>query len=237
MIEPVYKSERVTVYHGDCLDIMPHLELVDAIVTDPPYGIASKTKIQKRGTNRLETFDIEWDSAVSFDWISIACHRLKPGASFVSFCDTKRISDLWRAMGSHDINPLRCLFWHKNNPPPQPRKNFQSAVEAAVFGRRSGKVHYWDGGGASPNLFKFPLVMNSERTEHPTQKPTKLMAAIISPLVPLNGVILDPFAGSGTTGYGALLIQRRCILIERERKYIDIIIKRIEVEEAQPRLF
>ena len=213
---------------GNNLELLATLpdNSLDAIVTDPEYGTASKTKVQKRG-NKLVEFNISWDGSFPTAWIALATKKLKPGGSLISFTDNKRVETLWNALKANGLNPLQNLYWYKTNPPPQPRKNFQSAIETAVFARKPGKIIYWGGGGATPNVFQYPIVTGPERTAHPTQKPVPVMRWLISLVCPVGGVVCDPFAGSGTTCEAAWLRGRNYIGMEFDPEYHAIATARL----------
>lgn len=86
----------------------------------------------------------------------------------------------------------------------------------------------WNGGGATKNVFEYPIVGGDERTEHPTQKPLALMMDLVRLVTEPGDTVLDPFAGSGTTLAAAAKLGRRYIGIEREASYIPIIEERLE---------
>ena len=122
---------------------------------------------------------------------------------------------------NYPLHPLQCVFWHKTNAAPNPRKNFASAVEAAVFARKPGKVLAWNGGAFTHNHWEMPTVFGQHKT-HPTQKPIALMINCITPISTVNALILDPSCGSGTTCVAAKKLGRRYIGIDIEEKYCDI---------------
>jgi len=223
----------VTLFNGDCADLLKSLEgnSVDAIITDPPYGTASESKVQKRGNNDLETFNIEWDCELPTHWLVEACRACVPGGALLTFTDNREVTTLWNAMESAGWKPLQTFTWIKSNPPPQPRQNFCSGIETAVFARKPGKVHYWNGGGATVNYFHAPLVSGTR--VHPTQKPEPLMAHLIRILAPVGGVVLDPFMGSGTTGVCAIANGRRFIGAEQDIGYFQAAKSRIEAAANQ----
>ncbi|HEV7236198.1 MAG TPA: DNA methyltransferase, partial [Ktedonobacteraceae bacterium] len=114
----------------------------------------------------------------------------------------QKITTLWDEMEKVGLHPLRCLYWHKTNPPTNPRKNFCSSVEVAVFARKPGKIIHWGGGGTTHNFFQCPKVYWGHKI-HKTQKPVPLMQWLVKLTTPIGGTILDPFAGGGTTGVAA----------------------------------
>jgi site-specific DNA-methyltransferase (adenine-specific) len=199
----------------------------DAIITDPPYGTASPTKVQTRSGN-ASSFDIEWDRTTVDGWMEQAARILKPGGSFLAFGDTKMVTSMWEEAQDVGLKPLQLFYWIKSNPPPQPRKNFQSAVEVALLARKPGEVIHWGGGGVTPNHFKAPIAAGNDRTDHPTQKPLSLMRHLVKILSPPGGRVLDPFCGSGTTLVASLLEGRSAVGFDLSEDYCSIARKRIE---------
>ena len=213
---------NATLYLGDCMDVLPTLERVDAVVTDPPYGIlnlqgaGTTTAIRKSprqvgsGTlkNRLlNTSNVEWDIAPS-----------------VEFFDAVRDCSKWQIIWGGNYFPLPpargILCWDKE----QPWQNF-SQVELA-----------WSNLNRPAALFKESATRGTPGKQHPTQKPLSLMIWCLG-LLPDQQTILDPFMGSGTTGVAAIQLGRKFIGIERDPKYFDIACKRIEQAAAQGQLF
>jgi site-specific DNA-methyltransferase (adenine-specific) len=191
----------------------------DSIITDPPYGAteADKTKVMGIYAGGVwPEFGHTWDTVQPVDWLGEAFRVLKPGAALVAFTDNTKVSVLWDAMAVAGLKPLRCLYWHKTNPPTNPRKNFVSAVEVAVFGRKPGKVLHWAGGGASHNYFRCAKVAGVHKI-HPTQKPLQLMEWLLLLVTPPGGTVLDPFMGGGTTGVGAAHLGMQFIGIENDK--------------------
>lgn len=205
MSAPIHLPELNRVHRANCLDFLQLLpaESVDAVITDPPYGTASMTKVQKRGNNELVAFNLTWDASIPYAWIPMAARAMKPGAAGYIFTDAKAPGKLWSFLRKLGLKPLQNFYWRKLNPPPQPRKNFCSAIEVAVFFRKPGPVHCWLGGATTHNVFECGLAAGNERTSHPTQKPTALMEHLVKLVSPLGGIVLDPFGGSGSTGISA----------------------------------
>lgn len=222
---------------ADCVEAMKGMadNSVDAIVTDPPYGTASESKVQKHGDNPLTDFNLEWDVVLPVQWLVDAYRVCVPGGACIAFTDNREVTTLWRAMEAAGWRPLQTLTWVKSNPPPQPRQNFCSGVETAIFARKPGKVHCWNGGGATVNWREYPLTSNSERV-HPTQKPLALMSWLVSLVSDPGHVVLDPFCGSGTTGVACVNLGRNFIGIERDPAYFELMKTRIETRQTQTRL-
>ena len=239
-MEPFFKCDSIEVYHGDCLDVMAGFieegRVFDALISDPPYGSNDGGgKVTKKG-DELIKFGEVWDVELPLEWLECVPKLLTFGGWCIAFTDKLSVNAVWKTMKKSGMNTKQTFYWVKNNPPPQPRKNFCSGVESAVCAT-NGPVKKWNGGGWTVNYIFEPLVTNGDRTSHPTQKPVNVMVYLIEATTEKSDLILDPFAGSGTTAIAALRTGRRCVLIEREREYIDIIVDRIERELKQPRLF
>ncbi len=230
----VERLGRHDLHVADCIEAMRTLPdaSVDAVVTDPPYGTASASKVQKRGSNELVAFNISWDHDLPLEWISEAVRVLRPGGALCAFTDAMAAREVWDATEHSGARPLRHFYWTKDNPPHNPRKNFQSACEVGVFARKPGKVLAWNGGGCTPNVYNAPIVAGVERSEHPTQKPVSLMRWLVRLVTPPGGTVLEPFAGSGTTLLACELEGFRCIAIEREPEYAEIIRARYGAREV-----
>jgi site-specific DNA-methyltransferase (adenine-specific)/modification methylase len=197
-----------TLYLGDCMDILPTLPKVDAVITDPPYGLniaAQPFKHQRMNGAEKKDWDESAPSKLMLNEI------LEKGDKSI----------LWG--GNYFLlPPSRCwLVWHKPDGP----QSF-SRVELA-----------WTNMDKLAGYFQWTIAAtNPERVGHPTQKPLALMKWCIDQAGNPES-ILDPFMGSGTTGVAAIQMGRKFIGIEREPKYFDIACKRIQQAVAQPRLF
>jgi DNA modification methylase len=214
---------------GDCTDraVVDRLmggERAQACITDPPYGTASGSKVQKRG-DRIETFDIEWDKEAPIDWIAPMFECLDDGSAVVSFWDNKEITTLWNALKGGGFNTLQTVYWKKTTVP-QPRPNFCSSIESSVFARKPGKVLCWNGGGATPNVFDANRAAGNERVAHETQKPLSLFTWLIELVTGQGHIIYEPFAGSGTTLIAAHNLSRRCRAVEISPAYCAVILQR-----------
>ena len=205
-----------TLYLGDCMDILPTLDKVYAVITDPPYGIGFKSSQPKAIDCGLiygdaEPFDpsplLLFENLVLWGGNNFA-NKLPIGGWFVW---DKRVSEAAdKMMGS----PFE-LAWVSN--------------------KKKYKIARIQHGGAKNADALNGDVANAARF-HPTPKPVALMKWCIDQ-VGNPETILDPFMGSGTTGVAAIQLGRKFIGIEREPKYFDIACKRIEQAVAQGQLF
>ena len=217
--KPTYKSPRgsVTLYLADCMDVLPTLPKVEAVITDPPYGIgesAEKAESRCRLKNGGKTYKTyNWDNEpisqeLMDDIRAKARLQVIFGGNYYTFPPTSCWL-VWNKLNSGDFADCE-LAW----------TNLKQAVR---------KIDWlWNG----------MIRKNQEHREHPTQKPLGVMEWCIQQCKLDKGTtILDPFMGSGTTGVAALRMGCRFIGIELEPKYFEIAKRRITNELAQKKLF
>lgn len=243
-VKPYYQDEAVTLYHGDCLDVLPTLEMVDHVITDPPYAIsdAGLWHIGRpgKGKRRFDFFDGDTDWVAMTKLVEDVLRMTLPLMS-------ERGSAYWW-VGHREFGPVITIFetagwktrfmvWAKAAPSPAPPgSGWGSGAELCVYGFRPGRT--WNHTGANPPGSNV-LVADSFRhgqpgkVDHPTQKPEAVISPLIMASTSPGDLILDPFAGSGTTGVAAKRLGRRAILIEREERYCDVAARRL----AQGALF
>ena len=204
---------NATLYCADCMDILPTLDRVDAVITDPPYGIGASSKKFVNGTSKTNKdyyADVCWDTA-------------PPSKELIDLIVSKgKLVVLWGG-NYFDLPPSRCfLIWDKT-----------------IHGNSYADCEFaWTNMNANARIKALNMVAaNMDGRVHPTQKPLDLMRWCIDKCKPDPKTILDPFMGSGTTGVAAIQLGRSFIGIEREPKYFDIACKRIEQAVAQGQLF
>ena len=199
-----------TLYLGDCLDILPTLGKVDAVVTDPPYGIAEKWKggfSTKHGWGKAKD-----ESVIRNEWDGRPLDR--DALRIVLAAAREHI--IWGG-NYFELPPSRCwLVWNK------PERGFTLAEAELAWTNRDNVVRVFDCPRSEPDR------------EHPTQKPVALMSWCVQKT---SGVVLDPFMGSGTTGVACAKLGRKFIGIEIHEPYFDIACRRIEEAYRQPNLF
>lgn len=206
-------SDDVTLYQGDCREILPTLGKFDAVVTDPPYGMSfqSNYRAQKHLTIAND------DSLECLKW-TVSLDALH---SKYVFCRWDNIADVQR--------PKSCVTWVKNNWSMGDLEHEHARqTEIALF--YPGPKHYFPKMRPT-DVIKAPRTGNEN---HPTEKPVQLMRAIIEWT---QGHVCDPFMGSGTTGVAAVKLGRQFTGIELEPKYFDIACRRISEAMKQPDLF
>ena len=212
-----------TLYLGDCMDILPTLSKVDAVITDPPYGIGESSKKvasrqRKEGGNSAALAD-QRDYG-EFDW-----DQKPPEKTLI---DAIRDKAQWSALfgGNYfELPPTSCwLVWDKLNGD----NDFADCELAWTNWNKAVRRIQWRWNGM--------IRQGNEERYHPTQKPLGVMKWVIG-LCPKSDTIFDPFMGSGTTGVAAIEMGRKFIGIEREPKYFDIACKRIEQATKQEDMF
>ena len=209
---------NATLYLGSCEDILPTLPKVDAVVTDPPYGIGKDKGAAIGGTDgsgkyirKPKQYEGDWDSARPSD------------AVFAAMVGNSKSAIIWGGNYFADVLPIgkRWLFWDKKN-------NMPSFSD--------GEMAWTNLSGVSVKKFTYYNQCVDDTREHPTQKPLPLMRWCLE-FIPTAETILDPFMGSGTTGVAALQMGRKFIGIEREPKYFEAACRRIREttgEDAGP---
>ena len=240
MVELPTESEPVRVVQGDCLDVLRSLPdgCVDAVITDPPYcsgaateaGRGSAThqglRTETMRSGRFEWFDADNMTTSGLVWLlrSVAVEAsrvLAPGGSVLAFCDWRMAFTLGPAMESAGFRLRNLVVWDKGHF--GCGSGFRPQHELVLhLTRRSPEFHAADVG----NVLRSKRVRSGER-DHPTEKPVDLVRQLVRVVCPEGGVVLDPFAGSGTTGIAAISEGRRCLLVEKEPAYVDICRRRV----------
>lgn len=206
-MKPYYQDSAVTIYHGDCRDILRATPLVDLVITDPPYGMnfQSNYRFNKHSM-------IHGDEKFPSDLIELCMFKALRAAYI--FCRWDNLPSM--------PPPKSVLAWVKNN--------WSMGDLQHEHGRQWEACCFY----AMENhefIKRIPDVIHSDRTGndlHPTEKPVELMGKIIACNV--GETILDPFMGSGTTLRAAKDLNRKAIGIEIEEKYCEIAAKRMSQE-------
>ena len=228
---------------GDCIEIMKEIPAgsIDCMVTDPPYGIAYKRKgsfvRNKDGdwgpaSGQMEdiandaTYDPEWQLA----WLKAAYRILKDGAHIYVFCSEHHVGEFRDTITEAGFNLKRMLIWEKGTDKKIGTPGMGDLIggygpitELILFAHkpapkgeerellRKGQV----------NVIKVPGIRKMEF--HPTEKPTGVLRELILNSTKEGESVLDPFAGSGSTGVAAREEHREPVLIELNPKYISVI--------------
>lgn len=238
--------------HGDCLDVLASFgdKTVDHAIFDAPYEAEAHTKArrslkdstQRRGAvNTGKVRRIDQPLVISFGAITeeertgIAIQAARVTRRWVmTFCQIEAVGTWRKAFEAAGLEWIRGGIWRKPNGAPQftgdrPGQGFECiAIAHAKLPTRKR----WNGEGKHA-VWTVPLdhgAGGGERNEHPTQKPLDLMLDLVRDFTDEGETILDPFAGSGTTGIAALRLGRHFIGIEKDATYAALARDRLEAE-------
>ena len=200
---------RARLILGDCREVLPTLPKVDAVITDPPYGIGKDGQLRTTGGNggRKAHDFLGWDAE-------------RPDRSvFDAIIELSDDIIIWGGNYFADYLPAtgKWLVWDKGQ----------------RINQSDGELAWTSYSGALRIKVMNRVELLMDGTDHPTQKPVRLMKWCVEQLRGCPQSILDPFMGSGTTGVAAVQMGRNFIGIEREPKYFDIACKRIEDAQRQ----
>lgn len=208
-----YQDDYVTLYHGDCREIMPTLGKFDLVLTDPPYGIGADEgrryipKPHQKAKTPPKRYKEKWDNE-------------RPSlVTFNQILQSASIHIIWGGNFFTDLLPQsnRWLTWDKVNYMP-------------TFS--DGELAWTSLSGDSVKTFKYSGAGGTAKEKdriHPTQKPLALFTWCLQQAGDFE-TVFDPFAGSGTTGVAAKLLRKRCVLIEREKSFCEGAVERLRQE-------
>lgn len=207
------QTDSGVLYCGDCLDILPTLDVkADLVLTDPPYGIGA-SKIGFRSGKGWAVYDNDvWDMSIPSKNI------------FNAMLNASTNQIIWGGnyFTEHLPPSMGWLVWNKG------QRNFSLA---------DGELA-WTSFNKALRIFDYSRgEALQDGKVHPTQKPIALFEWCLSNYSEQGNTILDPFAGSGTTAIACIRYNRRYILIEKEEKYCEIAAKRIDAELDQADIF
>lgn len=232
-------AEGVTLYNGDCREILPTLGRVDAIISDPPYeavmqskwGVLSKQARSSHVRNKVLGFEAIDD--MREDVARLACSICDGWALF--FCMAEGVR-AWRdAIEAAGVRYKRAMVWVKPDAMPQFNGQGPSVGHEMIVSAWCGSGHSkWNGGGR-PGTFTY--TKNTIGAVHPTQKPLPLMAELVRLFSFEGNIVLDPFMGSATTGVAALSQGRSFVGIEQDPKHFSAACRRISEALKQPDMF
>ena len=264
MDKPYYQNEIVTLFKGDCLDILPTLPecSIDMIFADPPYNLSNggitchagrMVSVNKGDWDKSN--GVEQDHEFTIEWLT-ACRRVLKDDGTIWISGTMhRIYSIGFALQQLGYKLLNEICWYKHNAAPNLScRYFTHSHETVLWASKSEKSkHKFDyqlmkqiaGGKQMRSLWKdvdiedepqdiwpinTPAKAEKKHGKHPTQKPIALIERIILASTNPGDLILDPFAGSSTTGVAALRNGRRFIGIDNNTEYLELSVKRIKDE-------
>ncbi len=207
-LQPFYDCNGITIYNGDCRQVLPFLNDFDLLLTDPPYGIGESTGKNRNSSNAAVTRDYgssDWDNAPPRN------HLLQ---AMIEQCQTAVVFG-----GNYfALPPSRCwLVWDKDN------TGMRADAELAWTNRDAAvRLFQWRWNG----MLQEHGGDKKEPRVHPTQKPLALMKWCLG-LVPDAKTVLDPFMGSGTTLVAAKQLGLRAVGIEINADYCAAAVERL----------
>jgi site-specific DNA-methyltransferase (adenine-specific) len=200
-VTPYYDHAGITIYHGDCRDILPSIEPVDLVLTDPPYGVEKGYESYADTPDSLQTL-------ISDTWPLI----LKKADKIMV---TSGIGNIWKYPPAKWV-----LCWNK------PNAMTRSCVSNANIWE---PILIYGIKGNSFGVDAVTVSISPQNNGHPCPKPLRLFEWLISKAC-LCGTVCDPFMGSGTTLIAAKNLMHRAIGIEIEEKYCEIAVRRLQQE-------
>lgn len=204
MIEPYYRDEFVTIYCGDCREIVPALPCGAVVITDQPYGTGWVRGGGNVGEFKAKHEKPDWD-VWDVSWIEL----FREPKRIAAFCPVSKCEEMCNALPFPAV-----LHYRKSNVRPGGVDREPIVVSPPP---------------RSPGTWK-RLAYNGDMPLHPCQKPIEIMTWLVDAVSDHLDLIVDPFAGSGTTGRAAKDLGRKAVLIEREERYCEIAARRMAQE-------
>lgn len=223
-MKPYYEASGITIYHGDCRDVLPVLapQSVDAVVTDPPFFMPA-THYQSRVKWQRSWSDTSILAAFWATVLDAALLCLRPSGHFLTFCNGDSYPVFYPEMYRR-FDYLKSLVWDKGHV--GLGRIWRNQHELVIAARWNDSVFNEDG-RLRADVLKCSATRSQNRA-HPVEKPVELLAELLIPTVPIKGTALDPFMGSGSTLDAAKREGRHAVGIEGEERYCEIAAKRLE---------
>lgn len=236
-------TESWKVLQGDARNLLAELpdQSIDFICTDPPYnaGLNSAGNISAKWRKDFNNYLADWDQ-VPFEpkeWKEEFLRVLKPEGNIFVFTSYNLIGK-WHEEYDPIFDTFQFMVWHKTNPPPKLRRaGFLNSCELIACMWNAGHTWNFTKQAEMHNFIETPICGGKERLKNPkhaTQKPLKVMRRLIELASNPGDVVLDPFAGVGSTGVAALELGRRFIGFEMYEEYVDAAARRLRSVEMVP---
>ena len=256
MLKPYFKSTDKDFYllHGDSNEVLPQFEhKFDMVFADPPYFL-SNGGLSIQSGQIVSVNKGDWDKSQGFDfindfnrkWLKVVRDKMKENATIWISGTMHNIFSVGQILTELDFKILNIVTWEKSNPPPNfSCRYFTHSTEQIIWARKNEKVpHYFNydlmkslnEDKQMKDVWKLPAIAPWEKScsKHPTQKPLAVLARTILASTQPNAWILDPFAGSSTTGIAANLLNRRYLGIDLETDFLEISKNRkLEIENPK----
>lgn len=245
-----------TLHLGDSMEIIASLpdNSFQTIFADPPYFL-SNGGISVQSGKQVCVDKGDWDKGgtpeyiheFNMKWLSLCRSKLKDNGTIWISGTYHNIFAVANCLTELGYKILNVITWQKSDPPPNLScKYFNFSTEFIIWARKSEKkthkfnyeaMKFLNGDKQMTDVWKLPAVGQWEKTcgKHPTQKPLRLLYRIILASTDAGDLILDPFAGSSTTGIAANLLGRNFVGIEREQEFYNLSLRRREDIEDETR--
>ena len=251
-MQPIYQSSThdFTLYQGDCMQVIGQLpeNSLDAIFADPPYFL-SNGGISVQSGKQVCVDKGDWDKGgtpeyiyqFNKQWLSLCRPKLKDNGTIWISGTHHNIFVVQRCLQELGYKILNVITWQKSDPPPNLScRYFNFSTELVIWARKHEKkphkfnyetMKQLNGGSQMTDVWRIPAVGMWEKTcgKHPTQKALRLLYRIVLASTNEGDTILDPFAGSSTTGIAANLLGRKFIGIEQDKSFIELSQRRREL--------
>jgi site-specific DNA-methyltransferase (adenine-specific) len=229
-MRPYYEDAAVTIYHGDCRDVIPSLGLVQHVITDPPFSDATHTRARSnRGNGKDPITAIDFTAidftAIDFTAIDLLLRQLGTQCErwFIGTLDWRHIAAL-ESLVPEPWEFVRFGVWVKTNPMPQLTADRPAnGWDGICYLHNKKTKKRWNGGGEHGNWIG-PVVTNGD---HPTGKPEPMLMKIVAQFTDVGDLVLDPFMGSGTTLVAAKRLGRKAIGVELNERYAEVAARRL----------
>jgi len=219
---------------GDCLDVLRTLEpgSVDAVVTDPPYGISYQSAW--RTDKRLWKPKIANDRSPFVWWLRDAAGALAPGGCLLCFCRWDVAEAFRVAIGWAGLKVRGQIVWDRLGHGAGDTAGSPAPCHDLVWYATKGRRVFH---GSRPKSVVRAMRLAGAALSHPNEKPLGLLVGLVESYAAPGGTVLDPFMGSGTTGVACVRTGRRFVGVEISPEYYEIAERRIAAEQAKTPLF
>jgi len=216
--EPYYQDDSVTIYHGDCRDVVLPARSFDVLLTDPPYGMAWQSDADaftsaiaadgvRQGVRTVRTMLRETEPA------------MRRAAHFYVFCHWQSWPDFYDAVASYVRVRNALIWWKKTAGMGNFAAEWSKDYEVILFGETGGRT-FADGSRLGSVIEGFKTVPNVKRV-HPTEKPVALLAYLLQRSTVCGDTVLDPFMGGGSTLVAAKQLGLKAVGVELDERYCE----------------
>lgn len=238
-MQPYYSHAGIEIYHGDCREVLPTIDGIDHVLTDPPYAAQAMKNARSAETIKKRRDGQQYD----FGYIALGDEMRRVVAAEVGRLATRWVlvwTDIesahkWRAdLETAALRYVRTGIWAREHSTPQFSGDRPAqGVEACVIAHGAATRLRWNGGGR-PATWIGPIVNAADASRiHKSPKPLWLMLAQMQDFTNVGDTVLDPFMGSGTTLVAAKRLRRLAIGIELNERYCELAAERLR-QDALP---